>query len=196
LSFQAAYAAPFIMMSQNRQAAIDRAEAEGDFDVNRKAELEIELLHQKIDMLREQEIGELIRVNRALEERLAALTAGGGGSSARPCALPRSAPLFESARFAAEIRGSGAPWCIGFTEEVVARGHEVTLFGDRGQPDVGDAAADAAGGERFRPNFEYNNAPCARMIELVRREADRFDVLHFHIDFRRSRCSRGRRRRS
>lgn len=81
LSFQAAYAAPFIMMSQNRQAAIDRAEAEGDYDINRKAELEIELLHQKIDMLREQEIAELIRVNRALEERLAALTAAGGRNS-------------------------------------------------------------------------------------------------------------------
>ncbi len=71
LSFQAAYAAPFIMMSQNRQAAIDRADARQDYDINLKAELEIELLHQKIDMLRETEIVELIRLVRALEERLA-----------------------------------------------------------------------------------------------------------------------------
>ncbi len=70
LSFQAAYAAPFIMMSQNRQAAIDRAEAQHDYDVNIKAELEIELLHQKIDLLRETEVCELIRVIRALEARL------------------------------------------------------------------------------------------------------------------------------
>src|SRR5579859_4967413 len=54
LSFQAAYAAPVIMMSQNRQAAIDRAAAEADYGVNAKAELEIELLHQKLDLLREQ----------------------------------------------------------------------------------------------------------------------------------------------
>ena len=56
LSFQAAYAAPFIMMSQNRQADIDRMKAENDYQVNVKAELEIELLHQKIDALREKEI--------------------------------------------------------------------------------------------------------------------------------------------
>jgi len=56
LSFQAAYAAPFIMMSQNRQQDIDRQEAETDHQINIKAELEIELLHQKIDELREKEI--------------------------------------------------------------------------------------------------------------------------------------------
>jgi uncharacterized membrane protein len=41
LSTQAAYAAPIIMMSQNRQAARDRLEAENDFEVNRKAEREV-----------------------------------------------------------------------------------------------------------------------------------------------------------
>ena len=56
LSFQAAYAAPFIMMSQNRQSDIDRQKAENDYKVNIKAELEIELLHQKLDELREKEI--------------------------------------------------------------------------------------------------------------------------------------------
>ena len=56
LSFQAAYAAPFIMMSQNRQQDIDRKKAESDYNVNIKAELEIELLHQKIDELRAKEM--------------------------------------------------------------------------------------------------------------------------------------------
>jgi uncharacterized membrane protein len=70
LSFQAAYAAPVIMMSQNRQATIDRAAAEADYGVNAKAELEIELLHQKIDLLREQEVSELIQIIRRLEARL------------------------------------------------------------------------------------------------------------------------------
>lgn len=51
LSFQAAYAAPIIMMSQNRQGDIDREKAEEDYYINLKAELEIELLHQKIDFL-------------------------------------------------------------------------------------------------------------------------------------------------
>ena len=59
LSFQAAYAAPFIMMSQNRQQDIDRMAAENDYKVNIKAELEIELLHQKLDQLREKEVLQL-----------------------------------------------------------------------------------------------------------------------------------------
>lgn len=56
LSFQAAYAAPFIMMSQNRQQDVDRKAAESDYKINIKAELEIELLHQKLDQLRESEV--------------------------------------------------------------------------------------------------------------------------------------------
>src|SRR6476661_3730593 len=51
-----AHAAPFIMMSQNRQQDIDRKAAEHDYQINIKAELEIELLHQKIDELREKEV--------------------------------------------------------------------------------------------------------------------------------------------
>jgi uncharacterized membrane protein len=66
LSFQAAYAAPFIMMSQNRQAAVDRADAAIDYKVNIKAELEIELLHQKIDELRDKEILMLTEAVRSL----------------------------------------------------------------------------------------------------------------------------------
>ena len=71
LSFQAAYAAPVIMMSQNRQAALDRADAATDYQINAKAELEIELLHQKIDLLRETELFELVQVIRRLEAQLA-----------------------------------------------------------------------------------------------------------------------------
>lgn len=72
LSFQAAYTAPIIMMSQNRQSEIDREAAQHDYDINLKAELEIELLHQKIDLMREKEIAELIAVIHGLEEHLRA----------------------------------------------------------------------------------------------------------------------------
>jgi uncharacterized membrane protein len=51
LSFQAAYAGPVIMMSQNRQSAKDRLAAEIDHQVNTKAELGIGLLMQRIDAL-------------------------------------------------------------------------------------------------------------------------------------------------
>jgi uncharacterized membrane protein len=70
LSFQAAYAAPFIMMSQNRQGDIDRMAAQHDYDINIKAELEIEALHQKIDALREKEVMELTTTVRELTEML------------------------------------------------------------------------------------------------------------------------------
>ncbi|HEY2401027.1 MAG TPA: DUF1003 domain-containing protein [Steroidobacteraceae bacterium] len=45
LSFQAAYAAPVIMMTQNRQQDIDRRATKNDYRINVRAELEIELLH-------------------------------------------------------------------------------------------------------------------------------------------------------
>lgn len=41
LSLQAAYTAPIIMMSQNRQAERDRIEAHNDFLINQKAETEV-----------------------------------------------------------------------------------------------------------------------------------------------------------
>ena len=56
LSFQAAYTAPIIMMSQNRQADIDRIRSIADYQVNIRAEAEISLLHEKIDLLREQQV--------------------------------------------------------------------------------------------------------------------------------------------
>jgi uncharacterized membrane protein len=59
LSFQAAYATPFILMSQNRQSIIDRDKAQQDLDCDMKAEMEIELLHDKLDSLREREIADL-----------------------------------------------------------------------------------------------------------------------------------------
>lgn len=70
LSFQAAYTAPIIMMSQNRQAEIDRQRGVADYEINRKAELEIETLHQKIDLLREQELAQLTRAVDKLTELL------------------------------------------------------------------------------------------------------------------------------
>ncbi|NLS07410.1 DUF1003 domain-containing protein [Rhizobium sp. P32RR-XVIII] len=70
LSFQAAYAAPIIMMSQNRQQDIDRRAAENDYKINVKAELEIELLHEKIDELRAQEVLRLSEAVSSLTDLL------------------------------------------------------------------------------------------------------------------------------
>ncbi|MCJ8163537.1 DUF1003 domain-containing protein [Pontibacter sp. E15-1] len=51
LSCLAAIQAPIIMMSQNRQEGKDRQRSEHDYKINLKAELEIRMLHEKIDHL-------------------------------------------------------------------------------------------------------------------------------------------------
>jgi uncharacterized membrane protein len=79
LSFQAAYAAPVIMMSQNRQQDIDRRDAANDYRVNVKAELEIESLHAKIDELREKEV---LALTQAVHELTILLQAHGLDSAA------------------------------------------------------------------------------------------------------------------
>lgn len=56
LSCIAALQAPIIMMSQNRLEMKDRKRAENDYLINLKAELEIRALHQKIDLLLEEQI--------------------------------------------------------------------------------------------------------------------------------------------
>jgi uncharacterized membrane protein len=70
LSFQAAYTAPAIMMSQNRQSELDRRHAQNDYEVNVKAELEIELLHEKIDQMKERELLLLAEAVRDLAAKL------------------------------------------------------------------------------------------------------------------------------
>ena len=62
LSMLAAIQAPVILMSQNRQAEKDRLNAEHDYEVNLKAELEIMLLHEKVDLLREGQWAELLAI--------------------------------------------------------------------------------------------------------------------------------------
>jgi uncharacterized membrane protein len=58
LSMLAAIQAPVIMMSQNRQDKKDRLRSELDFDVNRRAEAEIQNLSRKLNMMTDQ-LGDL-----------------------------------------------------------------------------------------------------------------------------------------
>ena len=70
LSFQAAYAAPIIMMSQNRQASKDRLQAELDLNTDLKAEALIEELHGSIDDMRLQKWAELLLIQQQQIEML------------------------------------------------------------------------------------------------------------------------------
>ena len=73
LSMLAAIQAPIILMAQNRQADKDRSSAEHDYEVNLKAELEIMLLHEKLDQLRRQQWDELLAIQREQVRLLSAL---------------------------------------------------------------------------------------------------------------------------
>jgi len=64
LSMLAAVQAPIILMSQNRHAQKDRINVEHDYEVNLKAELEIMLLHEKLDLLRQGQWGELLELQK------------------------------------------------------------------------------------------------------------------------------------
>jgi CRP/FNR family cyclic AMP-dependent transcriptional regulator len=67
LSMLAAIQAPVIMMSQNRQDIKDRLRGELDFEVNRRAESEIQGLSRKLNLLDEKvdDLGNLLRMTRA-----------------------------------------------------------------------------------------------------------------------------------
>jgi uncharacterized membrane protein len=70
LSLLAALQAPVIMMSQNRQAAKDRLEARLDYEVNLRAELEIQRVHAKLDEARGGNLGEVLALQRQQVELL------------------------------------------------------------------------------------------------------------------------------
>jgi len=70
LSMLAAIQAPVIMMSQNRQDTKDRLRGELDFDVNRRAESEIQGLARKLNLVDEKldDLGNLLR-KRSVDNR-------------------------------------------------------------------------------------------------------------------------------
>ena len=77
LSAIAALQAPIIMMSQNRKEEKDRKRSENDYLINLKAELEVRSLHQKIDLLLQEQIKVLfesqarqLEILKSIEETL------------------------------------------------------------------------------------------------------------------------------
>lgn len=64
LSCIAALQAPVIMMSQNRQEQKDRERSKKDYMINLKSELEIRMLHEKIDHLIMHQQQELIEIQK------------------------------------------------------------------------------------------------------------------------------------
>ena len=61
-STQAAYAAPIIMMSQNRQNDRDRVQAQADYQTNIDAKKEIEALTQRLNQLDVEKLDKIIKM--------------------------------------------------------------------------------------------------------------------------------------
>ena len=59
-STQAAYAAPIIMMAQNRQSDRDRAQAQADYQTNLDAKLEIEALQKQLNKIETEKLDKII----------------------------------------------------------------------------------------------------------------------------------------
>jgi uncharacterized membrane protein len=80
LSCIAALQAPIIMMSQNRVEEKDRQRSENDYLINLKAEIQIRSLHQKIDLLQEEQIKSLfdtqalqMKMLKEIEQKLSSI---------------------------------------------------------------------------------------------------------------------------
>ena len=81
LSCIAAIQAPIILMSQNRQSQKDRIQAQLDYEVNLKSEVEILALHDKLDAVRDQEWQAMVlELHRKQIELLERLERGVGGN--------------------------------------------------------------------------------------------------------------------
>ena len=82
LSCIAALQAPLIMMSQNRQEEKDRERSKKDYMINLKSELEIRVLHEKIDHLMIHQQHELIQIQKVQMEMMQDIMERVGGNGA------------------------------------------------------------------------------------------------------------------
>jgi glycosyltransferase involved in cell wall biosynthesis len=99
----------------------------------------------------------------------------------RPLRIAQVAPLIES------VPPSGyggtervVSW---LTEELVAMGHRVTLFASGDSMTAAELVAPWPRSLRLDANSVDKLAHHVLMLELVFRERDRFDLVHFHIDY-------------
>jgi glycosyltransferase involved in cell wall biosynthesis len=95
--------------------------------------------------------------------------------------IAQIAPLFEAVP--PKLYGGTERVVYALTEELVAMGHDVTLFASGDS--VTSAKLDAIIPQALRldPSVKDWIASYMRMMEIVRRRAHEFDVLHFHVDY-------------
>ncbi len=95
--------------------------------------------------------------------------------------IAQIAPLFEAVP--PKLYGGTERVVYSLTEALVALGHDVTLFASGDSITSAKLAPMRDQALRLDPNVKDWIAYYMRMMELVRRRADEFDVLHFHTDY-------------
>ena len=68
-STQAAYAAPIIMMAQNRQSERDRIQAQADYDTNLEAKKEIEALQLQLNKIETEKLDEIMKMLKEMGKK-------------------------------------------------------------------------------------------------------------------------------
>jgi glycosyltransferase involved in cell wall biosynthesis len=97
-----------------------------------------------------------------------------------PVKIAQIAPLTE--RVPPRLYGGTERIVSYLTEELVRQGHEVTLFASGDSVTAARLVAGAPTALRLNPDVRDPLPYHLLMLENVRQYADRFDVLHFHID--------------
>ncbi len=95
--------------------------------------------------------------------------------------IAQIAPLFEAVP--PKLYGGTERVVSNLTEQLVTLGHEVTLFASGDSVTAATLAPVWPQAIRLDPTVKDWIAAYMRMLELVYRRADEFDVLHFHIDY-------------
>ena len=67
-STQAAYAAPIIMMAQNRQSQRDRLQVQADYDTNLEAKKEIEALQLQLNKIETEKLDEIMKMLKEMQK--------------------------------------------------------------------------------------------------------------------------------
>jgi len=95
--------------------------------------------------------------------------------------IAQISPLFEAVP--PKLYGGTERVVYSLTEELVAMGHDVTLFASGDSITSATLAPMRERALRLDPTVVDWIAIYMRMMELIRRRADEFDVLHFHTDY-------------
>jgi glycosyltransferase involved in cell wall biosynthesis len=95
--------------------------------------------------------------------------------------IAQISPLFEAVP--PKLYGGTERVVYSLTEELVAMGHDVTLFASGDSLTSARLAPMRKRALRLDPSVKDWIATYYRMVELIYRRKEEFDVLHFHIDY-------------